>query len=342
MSLSRTTRRLSIALFLTLAAVPATATAQDSLARAKDFYAAAAYEEALTVLQRLNANPATEKNEVAAYQVFCLVALGRSDEARRTIESLVRADPLYKLSDAQASPRVRAFFDDVRKPLLPEIAKQTYAKAKDAYDRKEHETAAAEFDRAISLINELGASAGALGDLKTLASGFRDLSKASAKPVPPPAPEPAPTPVPPTAPAAGTNGTTAANGANGTGANGSGTASGASAAPSTPSASPASAPAAEPDTFGPRDNDVTRPVAVNRTMPEWRPSAVEAMLEFRGSIELLIGPDGKVLSAAVTDSVHPQYDKLLKQAAERWTFKPAMRNGKPVRYRYAMDIQLKR
>ena len=66
------------------------------------------------------------------------------------------------------------------------------------------------------------------------------------------------------------------------------------------------------------------------------------MVEFRGSLELLIGPDGKVLSAAVTDSIHPQYDQQLKQAALTWTFKPATKGGKPVRYRYAMDIQLKK
>ena len=77
-------------------------------------------------------------------------------------------------------------------------------------------------------------------------------------------------------------------------------------------------------------------------MPEWRPSSVEAMLEFSGSIELLIGADGKVLSAAVTDSIHPGYDQQLKQAALGWTFKPAMKSGKPVRYRYALDIQLKK
>jgi tetratricopeptide (TPR) repeat protein len=334
MSLSRTTRRFSTAFVLWLIAMPATAGAQDSLARAKDFYAAAAYEEALTVLQRLNANPSSDRNEVAAYQVFCLVALGRSDEAKRTAESLVRTDPLYKLSDKEASPRVRAFFDDVRRPLLPEIVKQTYARAKDAYDRKDHETAAVEFDRAIALIDEVG-SAGdrALSDLKTLASGFRDLSKASAKPAPPAVPEPPP---------AATSGNGAGStGANGNGTNGTSTPPGATATPSGKPAPPPAVPEAEP-TFGPRDSDVQRPVAIRRTMPEWRPSAVEAMLEFRGSIELLIGADGKVISAAVTDSVHPQYDKLLKQAAEGWTFKPAMRNGKPVRYRYAMDIQLKR
>ena len=197
MNLSRTTRRLVLATAVAVSttAMPSIASAQDSLARAKDFYAAAAYEEALVVLQRLNAaNPGTDRNEVSAYQAFCLVALGRSEEARKTIESLVRVDPLYKLSDAQASPRVRAFFDDVRRPLLPEIVKQTYSRAKDAYDRKELASAATEFDRAIALIDEVGAANDrALGDLRTLATGFRDLAKAAAAPPPPPPTPPAAT-----------------------------------------------------------------------------------------------------------------------------------------------------
>jgi hypothetical protein len=49
-----------------------------------------------------------------------------------------------------------------------------------------------------------------------------------------------------------------------------------------------------------------------------------------------------VISAAITDSIHPLYDNQLKTAALSWTFKPALKNGKPVRYRYALDIQLKK
>lgn len=339
MKLSCTTQRLvvSAGVVLAFSLAPTPAGAQDTLARAKDFYAAAAYEEALVVLQRLNAaNPSTDKNEVAAYQLFCLVALGRSDEARKTIESIVRTDPLYKLSDTQASPRVRAFFEDVRKPLLPEIVKLTYSRAKDSYDRKELETAAKEFDRTIALIDEVGpANDRALSDLRTLATGFRDLARAAPKPAP------EPPPAPPAADPAATGTTPPAGSApNGLSSSPAGKPSTPAGKPATPSTT-AAAPDGEP-TYGPRDSDVTRPVALKRTMPEWRPTSIESMVEFRGSIELLISADGKVLSAAITDSVHPQYDQQLKQAALAWTFKPATKGGKPVRYRYAMDIQLKK
>jgi tetratricopeptide (TPR) repeat protein len=112
-----TTRRVGFLLVLLLGASPLAARgAQDPLARAKDFYAAAAYEDALQVLTELGARkPAAD---VSAYRVYCLLALGRNDEAKATIEGLVRIDPTFHPSEADASPRVRAFFEQVRRPLL--------------------------------------------------------------------------------------------------------------------------------------------------------------------------------------------------------------------------------
>jgi thioredoxin-like negative regulator of GroEL len=84
-----TTRRVGFLLVLLLGAGPVAARgAQDPLARAKDFYAAAAYEDALQVLTELGARkPAAD---VAAYRVYCLLALGRTDEAKATVEALER------------------------------------------------------------------------------------------------------------------------------------------------------------------------------------------------------------------------------------------------------------
>ena len=98
----------------TIALVFATpAFAQDGLTRAKNFYASADYDEALQVLVTLT-NPANteEAREVASYRVFCLVALGRTVEARMGVETIVKIDPLYHPSEAQASPRIRAFFEE--------------------------------------------------------------------------------------------------------------------------------------------------------------------------------------------------------------------------------------
>src|SRR4029453_445539 len=117
---------------LTMAAA---AGAQDTLARAKDLYVTAAYDEALVLLGRLHQSAAAEEaTEIAGYQVFCLLALGRAEDANRAIEALVKSDPLYRPSEATASPRTRAIFDDVREGLLPGIAQDSYDKAKAAFD----------------------------------------------------------------------------------------------------------------------------------------------------------------------------------------------------------------
>jgi TonB family protein len=270
--------------------------AEDTLARAKDLYVRAAYDEALVLLDRLHQNaPADEANEIAGYQVFCLLALGRTDEAHRAIEAIVEADPLYRPSENAASPRTRAVFDEVRRGLLPRIAKQSYDKAKAAFDRNEHQVALAEFDRAIVLMNEPGLSdLPAMADFRQLAIGFRDLSRAAA-------------------------------------------------------ASAAAAPAKNPDPVSPapptytaQDTSVVPPVSVSRDTPPWRPrNSVEARREYRGIIEVVVDEKGDVTTAALARSIHSEYDQAVLKTALTWKFRPATKDGVPVRYRAAIEITLR-
>ncbi len=241
--------------------------------------------------------------EVAAYQVYCLLALGRSDEAKSAIERLVKLDPVYRLSEADASPRVRAFFEQVRSPLIPDIVRQAYAKGKEAFYKKDMPAASAAFDRVVRLLDDMDVSENEeLADLRTLAGGFRELSRAA----PPP---------PPSAPVVSSQPTTI------------------------PAARPA-APLSQ-RVFGPEDADVVRPVPVARVVPRWRPvNATEERLELQGTIELIIGESGTVLASKVTRSIHPRYDPVLIQAARDWTFRPAIQNGAPVKYRYSFDVRL--
>jgi tetratricopeptide (TPR) repeat protein len=159
------------------------ASAQDTLARAKDLYVTAAYDEALVLLGRLHQGAAAEDaTEIAGYQVFCLLALGRTEDANRAIEALVKSDPLYRPSEATASPRTRAAFDDVRKGLLPRIVQEMYDKGKASYDNKDPQAAVAQFDRVLEILNEPGLiDQPGMADLRRLASGFRDLSHSAAE-----------------------------------------------------------------------------------------------------------------------------------------------------------------
>src|SRR5262245_54483661 len=173
---------------------PTAVFAQDSLKRAKDLYASASYEEALQLLDTIKES--TPSTEASAYQVFCLVALGRKVEAKAAIEAMVKADPAYRPSEGEVSPRIRSFFDEVRKPLLPSAVRESYAKGKSAYDRKDWATALRDLDRAIKLVDEASVTDPTLGDIKDLAVGFRDLARAALLPKPSPTPTPVAAPPP--------------------------------------------------------------------------------------------------------------------------------------------------
>jgi TonB family protein len=175
-------------------------TASEELTRAKDLYRSAAYDEALTILNGLPpATEAAEAMEAREYRVFCLVALDRRDDARKVISELITADPLYTMSENDASPRVRTMFTEVRRTLLPVVAQRSYAEAKALFDAKDPKAAAA-FDRVLAILRDPDLAGNTtLADLATIASGFRDLSKALAT-VPPPTPPAATPPAPATAP----------------------------------------------------------------------------------------------------------------------------------------------
>lgn len=183
-------------------AVPASAqvSSKDPLGAARDLYASARYDEALAVLDDLHPaadSPVTERRSIEQYRSLCLLALGRGQEAESAIAQVITADPSYVPSEAEASPRVRAAFSDVRKRLLPDIANARYTDAKATFDRKDYPAASSAFRSVLSLLDDPDMG-GRLSDLKTLAKGFLDLSVAATPP--PPAPEPPKPVLPPTPP----------------------------------------------------------------------------------------------------------------------------------------------
>lgn len=190
--------------FLVSTAVPIVAQERDErenpLAAARDLYASARYDEALAVLNGMRPeDTAPERKSVEQYRSLCLLALGRGTEAEAAIAAVVMVDPLFSPSESDASPRVRAAFSDVRQRLLPDIAATRYGVAKAAYDRKEFASAEQQFASLVRLLDD-PQMAGRLGDMRTLAAGFLDLSSAAA--APPPEPKVEPKPEPPPAPVA--------------------------------------------------------------------------------------------------------------------------------------------
>ena len=314
-------------LFFSGAHVQAQAT--DALTRAKAAYASAAFEDALALLGPFHDKASPESSEAGAYEAFCLVALGREDDARRAVETIVRNDPEYRLSVAQAPPRVQTLFDTVRVRLLPAIARASYASGRAAFDRKDFAMAVKDLGRAIALIDDLAAQKSpadpGLIELLPLASGFKDLavlSAAQASAAPTPA-NPAPASNPPTP------------------------------APATPTPPPVAVPGAKaepaaiqpkgggPQTFGPDDAGVRAPVLVAQPMPPWQPETpAERATQYHAYLSIVVDELGRVESATLLGSIHKRYDKPLLDMVPRWTFRPALKDGVAVRYRLLMLINL--
>lgn len=315
MTVNRMARRFAMALAFGLAVAASAFAGQDALAHAKDLYASAAYDEALAMLDRLQHSPSlTDEAEVGQYRAFCLLALGRSEEGRRAIEAIVESNPLFLPSEQQTPPRLLAVFRDVRRQVLPRVVRDSYTNAKSAFDQKELESAATGFDRVLLLLNDPDSTdSEGSGDIRMLATGFRDLSKLGLKAVP------TPTPVSRSAPSAPS-------------------ASSAVAAPK------ADAPPDVPEprrTYGPEDTNVTAPVAVSQTLPPWRYSKLaEAHRQYQGVLALVIDESGNVQSVALLEGVQPEYNAILVKAARLWKFRPAMKDGLPVQYRKVVKIHL--
>jgi len=299
---------LDIALALLVAAVVSIPTrAADSLATARDLYAAAAYEDALALLNTLQLadHEAAEKGTIEQYRAYCLLALGRSADAEQAIAAVVTSSPLYKPSGADASPRVRSAFSEVRRRMLPSIIQQRYAAAKEAFDRKNFSVAVALFTEVVDAMADPDVADMAkqppLSDLGVLAAGFRDLSVTAA--VPPPVP---------------VRDTT------------------------TPAAlitrTPAAAIAA-PRIYSASDSAVLPPSVIKQTLP---PFPAQYPAANRGVLELVIDENGVVESAAMRESINPRYDPQLVAASKSWQYRPALLNGKAVKYRKMVQVDVKR
>jgi tetratricopeptide (TPR) repeat protein len=299
---------LSLMMWAFVAQEPVQNGATDNFMAAKALYASGNYEEALSRLT--NATAAGGAAEVNQYRALCLLALGRSSEAERSLEDLVTQRPLFKMSETDVSPRVVAMFHDVRKRLLPAATRDLYARARTNYDQKLYSRAATEFKDVLQLLvdPDLGKDAAALTDLKMIAEGFLKLAEVEV--------------------AAAVKAEMDAAAAAKT-----------QAAPEVPKAPevPASA-----RIYTDADKDVTPPVDIgSRTLPEWKPpTGAAGQFEYRGVLRLLIDEQGKVEQVALVQKVLDTYDPLLLAAARNWTFRPARRNGQPVKYQKIIGITL--
>jgi tetratricopeptide (TPR) repeat protein len=294
-------------LLVLLAAAPAAAGAltdpadQDALVQAKALYTAAAYDEALAILSQLDGDKSPGSIEAKQYRAFCLLALGRADDAKNVIQQIVEANPSFQPSEAQVSPRLLDAFRDVRRKVLPAIVRQSYAEAKTAFERKDFEVAGRGFTGVIALLDDGDTKgAGDLQDLRILSNGFLELiatlPKAESRPAAEANPPPAVT------------------------------------IPAVPAPDPVTI-------FDVGNADVLPPVAISQTVPPWHPAKRDAEAS-DGTMILVVDEHGDVRSISMQGIADPAYAALLRRAAARWKYQPATRNGVPVKYRRLVAIHL--
>jgi len=181
---SRWSRALGFGMAGTLCLASAVA-AQEPLTKAKALYDAAAYEDALTILTPV------EVPEAQQYKALCLLALGRSQDAAGAVERLVTAEPTFEPSAQDVPPRFVTLVSDTKRKLLPALARRAFNEGRDQFRNGLREEAMHRFDLVISLTSDpLFKQSTDAEDLRTLASGFIELAKATA-PIAAPAPAPA-------------------------------------------------------------------------------------------------------------------------------------------------------
>ena len=298
---------LVLALWTFLPQDRAPASPTDNFLTAKKLYASGAYEDALTKLT--NAASPNGASEVNQYRALCLLALGRSTEAERALEEIVTQQPLFKMSESDVSPRVVSMFHAVRRKLLPAAARDLYARARASFDQKQFTRASQQFKDLLQVLDDedLGAEAVAFADLKIVAEGFvkyADLEIA--------------------------------------------TAAKAAALEAERLKAEAAAVAAKakeetktPAYYTDADKDVTPSVAINQSVPDWRPpSEAAALIGYRGVLRLLIDEQGRVVEATLVQPVVDSYNNILLSAARKWTFRPARRNSIAVKYEKLIGITL--
>ena len=157
--------------------------AQSFLDEAKRYYDAAAYEDALTALSKVERSSGSQIVQVEQYRAFCFIALGRAADAQQAVAALVDADPLYVPS---ASPRVLSVVSDIRRNVLPSVARRLLDNGRNAFAQKNFDEARESFQLLLRVLDDPAMQGRPeIQDLRILAEGFAALMDATPVPTPP-------------------------------------------------------------------------------------------------------------------------------------------------------------
>jgi Gram-negative bacterial TonB protein C-terminal len=92
-----------------------------------------------------------------------------------------------------------------------------------------------------------------------------------------------------------------------------------------------------PGVYDESSTNVVAPVPLEPILPPVSPEQVVAAPAV-GLFEIVIDERGRVESAVVRRSISPQYDALVLKDSRKWRYRPATRDGKPVKFRKVIEI----
>jgi hypothetical protein len=86
------------------------------------------------------------------------------------------------------------------------------------------------------------------------------------------------------------------------------------------------------------DTSVTPPAALSRQLPVTPPAGVSNLQV--GTLEMVISEAGQVEAVKLHTPLNRYHERMIVSAAKAWKYRPAMKNGRPVRFRLVSSINL--
>jgi hypothetical protein len=96
--------------------------------------------------------------------------------------------------------------------------------------------------------------------------------------------------------------------------------------------------AAENTVYGGKDLDVIPPQPLSRQFPEGPPQGVPPQRV--GTLELIVGKTGDVEFVKLHTPLNRYHERMIVSAVKAWRYSPALKAGKPVRFRLTISINL--
>jgi len=81
-----------------------------------------------------------------------------------------------------------------------------------------------------------------------------------------------------------------------------------------------------------------KPVPIKTPQPDFPYALKDQGISGTVAISCVIDENGKVLSALATKSTRPEFEKPALEAIQNWKFKPAKKDGKPVKVRVVIPF----